>query len=128
MTYVMSDIHGNTARFEAIMKQISLSRKDTLYILGDVVDRFPGGITLLRRIMKMPNVHMLFGNHELMMLKAADVDKVEKDGRFMRHWYRNGGDITHERYKHCTRAYRDEMLDIIRSLPVNVDVSCNELY
>ena len=71
MIYVMSDIHGNTERFDSVMKQISLSRNDRLYILGDVVDRFPGGITLLRRIMKMPNVCMLLGNHELMMLKAA---------------------------------------------------------
>ena len=55
MTYVLSDIHGNLRRFESIMKQINLQADDTLYILGDIVDRNPDGIKILRRIMKMPN-------------------------------------------------------------------------
>ena len=70
MIYVMSDIHGNLERFESIMRQINLKEEDTLYILGDVIDRYPYGIKLLRKIMKMPNVKMLLGNHEYMMLQA----------------------------------------------------------
>ena len=70
MIYVLSDIHGNLKRFESIMKQINLQPDDTLYILGDVVDRNPDGIKILRKLMKMPNVKMLIGNHEYMMLKA----------------------------------------------------------
>lgn len=70
MTYVLSDIHGNLQRFESIMEQINLQPTDTLYILGDVVDRFPDGIRILRRIMKMSNVKMILGNHEHMMLNA----------------------------------------------------------
>ena len=55
MIYVLSDVHGNERRFNSIMKQIDLQPQDTLYVLGDVVDRNPGGIRLLRRIMAMPN-------------------------------------------------------------------------
>ena len=51
MVYVLSDIHGNERRFNSIMKQINLQHEDTLYVLGDVFDRHPGGIRLLRRIM-----------------------------------------------------------------------------
>ena len=72
MIYVMSDIHGNTARFESVMKQIDLQPTDTLYVLGDVIDRFPDGIRILRRLMKMSNVKMILGNHELLMLNALD--------------------------------------------------------
>ena len=39
MIYVMSDIHGNLRRFNSIMEQINLTDKDTLYVLGDVIDR-----------------------------------------------------------------------------------------
>ena len=70
MVYVLSDIHGNERRFNSIMKQINLQHEDTLYVLGDVIDRHPGGIRLLRRIMAMPNAKMLLGNHEFMMLRA----------------------------------------------------------
>lgn len=68
MTYVLSDIHGNLRRFESIMAQINLQPDDTLYVLGDVIDRYPDGIKILRRIMQMPNAKMLIGNHEYMLL------------------------------------------------------------
>ena len=41
MTYVMSDIHGNMRRFNSVMEQFNLQPEDTLYILGDVIDRHP---------------------------------------------------------------------------------------
>ena len=69
-TYVMSDIHGNTERFDSVMQKIQLQPEDTLYVLGDVIDRYPDGIRLLRKLMAMPNVRMLLGNHEFMMLDA----------------------------------------------------------
>ena len=40
----MSDIHGNARRFNSIMQQIDLQPEDTLYVLGDVIDRYPDGI------------------------------------------------------------------------------------
>ena len=49
MTYVLSDIHGNLQRFESIMTQINLQTNDTLYVLGDVIDRYAGGIKILRQ-------------------------------------------------------------------------------
>lgn len=66
MTYVLSDIHGNLQRFKSIMAQINLQADDTLYVLGDVIDRYAGGIKILRQIMRMPNAEMLIGNHEYM--------------------------------------------------------------
>lgn len=56
MIYVLSDIHGQKRRFESIMKQINLQAEDTLYVLGDVIDRNPDGIKILRKLMTMPNV------------------------------------------------------------------------
>ena len=70
MIYVLSDIHGNMENFKSILKQIDLQPEDTLYVLGDVIDRYPDGIKIIRMIMAMPNVKMLLGNHEYMMLVA----------------------------------------------------------
>ena len=44
MIYVMSDIHGQKRRFDSVMRQIGLRAEDTLYVLGDVIDRNPDGI------------------------------------------------------------------------------------
>ena len=128
MIYVLSDIHGNSERFNSIMKQIKLQPEDTLYILGDVVDRYPDGIKLLRKIMKMVNVKMLLGNHEYMMLDALD-PKVERDKweqeRVVRLWYRNGGDITHYYLKHNRKEVRREIFDFLRELPINIKIEVN---
>ena len=68
MIYVMGDIHGNLRRFDSVMDQIRLSPEDTLYVLGDVIDRHPDGLAILRKFMKMDNVRMILGNHEAMRL------------------------------------------------------------
>ena len=127
MIYVMSDIHGNSIRFNSIMAQIDLQPEDTLYVLGDVIDRHPDGIRILRVLMRMPNVKMLLGNHEYMMLNA--LDRLDKDNpeypRALRLWYRNGGDITHEYIKHIRKSVRKEVFDYLHSLPLNIDIEVN---
>lgn len=103
MIYVMSDIHGNMSRYESVMGKINLQPKDTLYVLGDVIDRYPDGISILQQLMRMPNVQMLLGNHEYMMLNALDTRTgmnpgfeaiLQLDSRGL--WYKNGGKVTHD--------------------------------
>lgn len=132
MIYVMSDIHGNEKRFNSIMKQINLQECDTLYVLGDVVDRYYGGIRILRTLMKMPNVKMLLGNHEYMMLNAIEAssklsNEEVKNGfcNELNLWYNNGGDVTHNYLKHIRKDIRQEIFDYVRSLPINLDVTVN---
>ena len=78
MIYVMGDIHGFPTRFEDILAQINLQPDDHLYILGDAIDRLPDGIFILQDLMKMPNVTMLLGNHEHMMLEAIENPQNEE--------------------------------------------------
>ena len=47
MIYVLSDIHGNERRFRSILEQIDLQPSDTLWVLGDVIDRGEHGAELL---------------------------------------------------------------------------------
>lgn len=125
MIYVMSDIHGHERRFNSILKQIKLQPEDTLYILGDVIDRNPHGIRILRRIMKQANIKMLLGNHEYMMLDALyyphekeDPSEASQEARF-RLWYQNGGWITHCYLKHIRKELRTEVFTYLDKLPVN---------
>ena len=117
MIYVMSDIHGHLERFESVMKQIKLQPEDTLYILGDVIDRNLDGLRILQRLMKMPNVTMLLGNHEKMML---DVMQEMPPLGALELWYRNGGKCTHRYWKRLHKTKREEILTRLRSLPVEV--------
>lgn len=74
--YVMSDVHGLKDRYDRMMENIH--EEDTLYILGDVIDRGPDGIVILQDVMQRSNVKMLMGNHEYMMLQYYQALKDEK--------------------------------------------------
>lgn len=127
MIYVLSDIHGNERRFQSILKQIRLQPEDTLYILGDVVDRYPGGLRILRKIMAMPNAKMILGNHEYMMLRALGqpYDDNYDDGKALAHWYRNGGEATHLCWKFTRKAYRREIIEYLLHLPLSIEIRVN---
>lgn len=132
MIYVMSDIHGNLRRFNSIMKQINLTSDDTLYILGDVIDRYPDGIKILRKLMSMQNVKMIMGNHEYMMLDVLDRDDTglsekeqRKQDQRIRLWYNNGGLVTHNYLKRIKKSVRTEIFSFLKSLPVNYDITVN---
>ena len=128
----MSDIHGHRRRFDSIMEQINLQPEDTLYILGDVIDRNPDGIRILQQLRAMPNVVMLLGNHEYMMLDALYnlVDEDDSYAGYIREkrlnlWYRNGGDITHEYLKHIRKSVRQDIFEYLAGLPVNIKITVN---
>lgn len=67
MTYAISDIHGDYAKYIRLLQTIDLRPGDTLYILGDVVDRGPEPMKVLRDMMSRSNVVPILGNHEFTM-------------------------------------------------------------
>ena len=52
MIYVMSDLHGCYDKYISMLEKIRFSEKDTLYVLGDVVDRGDGGMKILQDMMQ----------------------------------------------------------------------------
>ncbi len=123
MHYVLSDIHGNSAAFDAILALIDMREGDRLYILGDVVDRGPDGIELLRRIRKMENTTLLLGNHEYMMIEA--LRHLDDDLALMQ-WWRNGCEETFRRFFDLGPQAREELLLYLEGLPVQLEVEIGE--
>lgn len=126
MVYVMSDIHGNRAKFDSIMEQIRLNAEDTLYILGDIVDRGPDPIGILRQVMGMDNVKMLLGNHEHMMMQSyfGECDPADRE-RFTGRWHRNGCEVTVDGLNGLTPEERKEIFDYVKGLPLNREIEVN---
>ena len=54
--YACSDIHGQYSLFQKMLDGISFSDKDTLFIVGDIIDRGPDSIPMLQDIMNRKNV------------------------------------------------------------------------
>ena len=121
MTYLISDIHGEADRFFQLLELIQLKEADTLYVLGDVVDRGPDGISILQHILSHQNqIQMILGNHEFMFYDAiTHPDDPYK--QFM--WERNGGYITYEKFYSLPDSEKNKILDFIENIPDQVFIS-----
>ena len=132
MIYVLSDIHGNKPAFDSMMKQINLQPDDKLYVIGDVIDRGPNGIEILKQLFSMENVTVLLGNHELMMLHTlADEYYLQesypifKNRSAWRDWRSNGGMATVEELKKMEKAEINEIVKKIRAMPLSEQIEVN---
>ena len=94
-----------------------------LYILGDVIDRnHQGGVDILKWIMETPNVELLLGNHEKMLLDSRwmleDPVPVEVDARRERIrdcWLQHGADPTIAALQRESLAWRRELFAYLQA-------------
>lgn len=124
MLYAMSDLHGEYEKYLAMLEKIKFSQEDTLYLLGDLVDRGPEPVKILQDIMQRPNVYPLLGNHEVMavyILKQLLVEVTEEtisqvDAYLMENimlWQRNGGGVTLEQFQALPPRERRQLLEFM---------------
>ena len=123
MTYVMSDIHGDLDKYRSIMDQINLKDTDHLYVLGDVIDRYPYGLDILYELRDMPNVTVLLGNHEKMCYEAM---VSENDSKTLPTWIKNGGQVTLNALFRMDKAEIEEIMDYIKKMPLTASVTIND--
>ena len=71
--YLVGDIQGCDAPLGRLLQKIAFSpSRDTLYVLGDLVNRGPASAAVLRRLMALGDAaHCLLGNHDLSLLAVA---------------------------------------------------------
>lgn len=121
MIYCMSDIHGEKDRFDKMLDLIHFSDSDTLYIIGDVIDRGPSGIEIMKFIMECPNIVLIIGNHEDICLKTLGPQN-EFGARDI--WRSNGGSHTYrEMVYHMSPAERRKILRYIESSPIQREIT-----
>lgn len=68
MTYFVSDIHGQYELFVKLLEKIRFCENDEMYVLGDIIDKGPCSVKLIKHIMEAPNIHCIKGNHEHMLI------------------------------------------------------------
>jgi len=129
MKYCVSDIHGNKAAWDDILRKINFSKDDDLYVLGDVIDRNPDGVEILQQIIRTPNMHMLLGNHEYMMLDALGMPWHNENSWVQEKelvWKSyNGGRVTWYSFKELPENDKEEILNFLSNLPLNIEVEAN---
>lgn len=105
-----------------MLKKIDLKAEDTLYVLGDAIDRGKDGIKILSDMMKRPNVVLILGNHEMLMLDALrNFEEIKSKDRHdtddIDLWLDpcNGGEYTYEDFSKLTMSKRKAMIDYLEN-------------
>lgn len=122
MIYVCSDIHGQYELYKKMLEKINFSDNDTLYILGDAIDRGPDSMSLLLDIMKRKNVVLLLGNHELMMINYLKMIDKRTDCWFLS---ANKGKQTFKEFEALSKNEQDDIIDFLSKLPLQVQIELN---
>ena len=121
MRYAIADIHGCCQTFRALLERLRIERSDSLYLLGDYIDRGPNSRGVLDTIMNLDcRVVALRGNHEDMWLRASEPsdDPVRSAAHFSL-WMQNGGQAT---LKSFAGIDTEPYLAFVRGLPVFVEL------
>lgn len=136
MIYVMSDLHGEYDKYKAMLDKIHFSSKDTLYVLGDVIDRGNQGIKILKDMMMRDNVHPILGNHEYMaacclvwLKKKITLESIEnlnqKQIEDLSLWFSNGGYSSLQEFQSLSQDERENVFEYILNFPLYETVQVN---
>ena len=125
MIYVISDLHGYPLeKLKKLLEKADFGKNDFLYILGDVVDRNgDGGVEILTWLLSQPNVQLILGNHEAMLLaceflfdeiteesiSSFDSEKME----ILTNYQLNGGDVTLKALSKLNKESPETVADIL---------------
>ena len=137
MNYVVSDIHGCYEKYSKLLETIKLGEKDTLYVLGDVIDRGEDGFRILLDMASRPNVIGLMGNHEAMAIDAlpgilrfiakGNMDVMtEQEKRAAELWFYNGGELSLADLLWMEEEQMQVVWAYMRSMPLYREIEVGE--
>ena len=133
MIYAMSDIHGCYDKYKEMLNVIEFAPEDTLYILGDVLDRGPDGIKILQDMSVRANIFPILGNHEFIasmclpwLMKEVTTQNIDNLSNVqvaaLSDWITNGGSPTLRSLQKLTREEREDILEYLHEMELYVEV------
>lgn len=112
-TYVTSDAHGHLRALDAALALAGPGAGDAVVVMGDMVDRGPDPVGVMRLVRSLSGGRALMGNHERMMLGALLTDDASLQGA----WDVNGGWATAAQLDALPRAEAADLVDWVADLP-----------
>ena len=133
MNYAISDIHGEYNQFMRLLDKIRFSDSDTLYVIGDTIDRGPQPIKVLQFMMEQPNIIPIVGNHELMaitnlrlLMKEITGEMLDSlsisDYGLLTDWMFNGCESTLSDFRKLGNEERLDIMDYLEDFSTYEEV------
>lgn len=132
MVFVTSDLHGfPLEKFKSLLKAAGFTKRDYLFVIGDVIDRGEHGVDILRWMSEQPNVQLLLGNHESLLLAASFIfDEISEQNLatlsqdkldILSTWIANGASSTLSALRKMMKSEPDVLegiLDLVNDAPL----------
>ena len=137
-TYVMSDLHGHYDAYLSMLEKINFQNNDSLYILGDVLDRGPNPIKIILDVMKRSNVEVIAGNHCVMasqcfpfLIQELKMDSLlgQKGEIIIENlltWQDNGASTTISEFCKYDKKTQKRIIDFIADFELYKEIEVNE--
>ena len=134
MTYLMSDLHGQYELYKKMLEKIRFSDRDEMYILGDIVDRGPEPMAILRDMSLRINVFPFMGNHDMaariilprlneIITEQNAETQIDRDlMEAMGLWLSDGGQETLEDFRRLDPEEREDVLSFLEEF-----IPCDEI-
>ncbi len=122
MHWAVSDVHGCYEQYRKLLEKIHFSPSDTLYFLGDAVDRGPEPMKVVLDLASRENVVPLLGNHDWLAwqvlrrfgetIAQGGLPKgtPEEVAQYY-FWRKRGGQTTIDSYRRAAPSQRQIMLE-----------------
>jgi len=110
--YLIADIHGHYDGFKELLDTVKFSKnRDTLIILGDIVDGGRKSRQCINLALSIPHMTFIAGNHDYWMLDWA------KGGPEIPLWTHQGGYATLDSYDYKRENVPQSHIDMIEKAP-----------
>lgn len=133
MIYAISDLHGSYEKYIKMLEKINLGIDDTLYVLGDVIDRESGGIDILLDMMQRPNIKPIIGNHESLALRpmksivlSPATAATVQNTKAYKLWMLSDGESTEKAFRSLDNETQIKVINYIESLSIYEEITVGE--
>lgn len=90
--FVVSDLGGNYVALIQMLQDVNFNwDRDVLISVGDLIDRGPNSLKLLKLFLSEPRFYAALGNHEWMLVDAAYENDSGVRSQKLRNWISRGG-------------------------------------
>ncbi len=131
MTYVVSNLHGHSEEFRALLQDIRFNAdRDIMYVLGDIVDIGPDPMGLVCDLSMRVNVYPVAGECDFRAarmlrgyekMQAAMAKGETPDPAFVADltaWIKDGGEPTLSGYRALDKDMQEGVIDYLSDMPL----------
>ena len=112
--YTIGDIHGNVEALLELLNKVNFDyNKDLLISLGDLCDRGPNTWEVLETLLKIKNLILIIGNHDIWLLEY--LTNITKNNKYIEPiWLKNGGITTIQSYINNNFSNIQNHIDLLK--------------